>query len=191
MVAGVRVSNLQLSQCDNNQGTLKSFLKPVIEPEQVATTEIDTASTCHTTSDAGVRVSECQETLKSFLKPVIGPDHKVTTMKIGTCHTSSDTGIMTSHKSHADPSTRKPNTTTLPAECPLCGSVVSAENLILNQHIDECLNKSAIKEAIDDFQQDSKSMPLKASGKKSSKRGHDWLTLTFVDKANKHFKNTH
>lgn len=30
--------------------------------------------------------------------------------------------------------------------CPMCGSPVSSENLILNQHIDECLNKSIIEE---------------------------------------------
>lgn len=37
--------------------------------------------------------------------------------------------------------------------CPICGSLVSSENLILNQHIDECLNKPAIEEATGIFKE--------------------------------------
>ena len=33
------------------------------------------------------------------------------------------------------------------ATCPVCGAQVSNNNTTLNQHIDECLNRSAIKEA--------------------------------------------
>lgn len=36
------------------------------------------------------------------------------------------------------------------ATCPVCSQLVPAENNVFNQHIDECLNCSAIKEALSD-----------------------------------------
>lgn len=36
------------------------------------------------------------------------------------------------------------------ATCPVCNQLVPAENTVFNQHIDECLNCSAIKETLSD-----------------------------------------
>ncbi len=80
-LSGIRVSILCLSDCENNQGTLKSFLK---------------SSSCKPNSD------------------IINQPASINTKSM----------------------------------CPICGQKVSTDdNLILNQHIDECLNSTAIKEA--------------------------------------------
>jgi len=88
-----------------------------------------------TVAAAGVRVSTLQDslsttkgTLKSFLRPPTTKDA-----------TRPDHDNVQPELVQAVPS---PNT------CPLCGAQVSAENSLLNQHIDECLNKPVIEEAV-------------------------------------------
>lgn len=102
----------------------------------------------------GVRISGLQSsgsnqgTLKSFLKPEVvaaGPGDET--------------------ESQIDESAE----VQLEEDCPICGCQVSADNLILNQHIDECLNKSAIQEAI----QDCATLPLsRGESRKRNQRGN-------------------
>lgn len=118
----------------------------------------------------GVRISGLhssgsnQETLKSFLKPLSSSELAGSGADDLQIATPAEVPLG-STKDHLQ-------------DCPICGCQVSAENLILNQHIDECLNKSAIKEAI----QDCATLPLfRGESRKRNQRGN----TTNIDKKSK------
>ena len=124
----------------------------------------------------GVRISGIQssvsnqETLKSFLKPLTSSEASSMTERIsnGSAHKHGSADDL--HLESATPAeVPLGSTDDNLQDCPICGCQVSAENLILNQHIDECLNKPAIKEAI----QDSATLPLfRGESRKRNQRGN-------------------
>ena len=96
-----------------------------------------------------------QATLKSFFKPSSASlhGHAATT----SCTTASDVDVIPENSTPPSPAkqcsvSHTPSLTI----CPICGSLVSTENLTLNQHIDECLNKPAIKDATSMFRGQSR-----------------------------------
>lgn len=97
---------------------------------------------------AGIRISTLQttefgsrnqETLKSFFKPISEDQHAAT-------NACANAAIHSAQCSSDERKIDENLHTTTTNTCPVCGSQVSSENLILNQHIDECLNKSTIEE---------------------------------------------
>lgn len=105
----------------------------------------------------GVRISSLQShdhfnsqrTLKSFLRPSDSPQ----TFTVGE-EDSATTLPTTDQKKAYNCSLPNLETTSVVSNeppdtvaCPVCCTQVSADNSALNQHIDECLNKSAVKEA--------------------------------------------
>ena len=121
----------------------------------------------------GVRISGIQssvsnqETLKSFLKPLTSSE--ASSMTEGISNGSVDDLHLQIDESATPAEVPLGITDDNLQACPICGCQVSAENLILNQHIDECLNKPAIKEAI----QDSATLPLfRGESRKRNQRGN-------------------
>ena len=129
-------------------------------------------------SFAGVKMSAfyCidrkQETLKSFLVPRTSDES-----------TDYSTEVTPSESSQVTNST-----------CPICGVKVSTDNLIINQHIDECLNRSTIESVVLESSSDAGSSSKDAAGtelhcRKSCKRGQQTLTHLIVEDTRKRKKN--
>lgn len=161
---GVRVSTLQTSENVNHQETLKSFLKPIT---QVRSLDVSTKRDDLVLADTCTR-ARAQEFPSNTEQP-----NNVLSADLSAAH-------------HKLPPTPMINF------CPLCGSQMSTKNSILNQHIDQCLNKSAIEEAVKDFQYCSSNNSISqivsgddsiAKLQSSRKRGQG--TLNFANKVKK------
>lgn len=136
---------------------------------------------------AGIRISTFQgsdlvnshqRTLKCFLRPLDRPSAD----KVAVVKADSTDILDTDHKELPCHIYRPPSDT---AACPLCGTQVAADNTVFNQHIDECLNMSAIKEATGVLQRANK---LQSSQKSSRKRAQS--CLRFINHDEKKKKHT-
>ena len=76
-----------------------------------------------------------QETIKSFLKPHSKTDTDIHSAAAGTDLSSTESSNSSQYGNSM-------------STCPICGVNLSTNNLVLNQHIDECLNKPTIESVI-------------------------------------------
>ena len=134
---GIRISNLQTAKSSSNQETLKLFLKPIAGPSSSSLAQDLT----HTSRSDHLSHVSLESPLKSPTVTATNYNHAA----------SSHVAAAMTPESSTNNAVTTSNFKDLSNHCPICGIEISTDNATLNRHIDECLNKLAIKEAVDEF----------------------------------------